>query len=47
VRTTARTSSESRAISIEATTSESIGPESMLRFPGSFNVTVATPSATS
>ena len=32
---------------IAATSSASIWPESMLRFSGSFSVTVATPSATS
>jgi hypothetical protein len=47
VRTTARTSSESRALRIASTSSVSIWPESMLRFSGSLSVTVATPSATS
>ena len=47
VRTTARTSSESRAVFIASTSSVSICPESMLRFSGLFSVTVATPSATS
>ena len=47
VRTTARTSSASRAAFIASTSSASICPESMLRFSGLFSVTVATPSATS
>src|SRR5215212_4167295 len=46
-RTTARTSSEALASFIASTSSLSIWPESMLRFSGSFSVTVATPSATS